>query len=203
MAIVQVEFGAIAQTARHGVVLVDENARKICTPLMVDVPPVTSNPHLELAAGLIWAPAEVKEFHFRGKISESVVRHWEKALGVAIECEEDPDTYQRNGCTDLSVTTQSRIQESTPGRDETLIYMLPSERFYGAMRGVKEVLMASNSWLFGEDRGAAAEIALGTVFADDLMVRSIRTERELTPALSERIESILEPLSIDLRVGVK
>ncbi|MGV0343053.1 hypothetical protein ACUY3P_01895 [Corynebacterium lehmanniae] len=203
MAKIQVEFGAIAQTARHGVVLVDENSQKICTPLMVDVPPMASNPHLELAAGLIWAPAEVKEFHFRGKVSESVVRHWEKALGVVIECEEGSDTYQRNGYTDLSVTAQNRIQETTPGRDETLIYLLPSERFYGSMRGVKEVLMATNSWLFGEDRGAAAEIALGTVFADDLMARSIKTEREMSPEFAERIESILEPLSIDLRVGVK
>lgn len=196
MEISQIHFGAVAQTARYAL-SVNDNAREFAAiPLMVDVEPLNLNPHLVVAAGLLWAPHTVIQFGFKDRLSEEVVHRWERELSVKIDAQLTRTAYTRSGNTDLSIVSGTNLSANTPGRDQTSIHVLPSERFYGSMKGVKESIIASNAWIF--DNAALAKLCLGILFADEFLARSISVDETLRAEDRDRAIKVLGTLGIKL-----
>lgn len=191
----RIKFDAIAQTARYGL-SVNYGEDVIGTPLMIDYPPLGLNPHLVVAAGLLWGDTTISRIEFDGTLSDKVVGQWESGLGIILEGSVSKNEYERAANTDLLVSSGGSISESTPGRDETVLKLVPSARFYGALKGVKESIIASNAWMFGDS--ALAQLCLGILFADEFMARSISVEGKLRDKDIEKALTILKPLSIDI-----
>ena len=191
-----IKFDAIAQTARYGLSVRGDESDITKPPLMVDVPPVGLNPHLVVAAGLLWKASAVSGIEFDGALSTDVAEEWEKNLGVELEGSTSDKKYSRAANTDLSVSLNGLIAETTPGRDQTHLRVVPSARFYGALKGIKESIIASNAWMFRES--GLAQLCLGILFADEFMARSISVEGQLRDVDIERARAVLEPLSIDV-----
>lgn len=192
----RIKFDAIAQTARYGLSVKGDGSDVIKPPLMVDVPPVNVNPHLVVAAGLLWETSVVSAIEFDGALSIEVAEQWESALGIKLDGSISKKEYIRAANTDLSVSSDGLIAETTPGRDQTHLKVVPSARFYGALKGIKESIIASNAWMFRES--ATAQLCLGILFADEFMARSISVEGKLRDVDIERARAVLEPLSIDV-----
>lgn len=192
----RIKFDAIAQTARYGLSVKGDGSDVIKPPLMVDVPPVNVNPHLVVAAGLLWETSVASAIEFDGALSIEVAEQWESALGIKLDGSISKKEYIRAANTDLSVSSDGLIAETTPGRDKTHLKVVPSARFYGALKGIKESIIASNAWMFRES--AIAQLCLGILFADEFMARSISVEGKLRDVDIERARAVLEPLSIDV-----
>lgn len=192
----RIKFDAIAQTARYGLSVKGDGSDVIKPPLMVDVPPVNVNPHLVVAAGLLWETSVASAIEFDGALSIEVAEQWESALGIKLDGSISKKEYIRAANTDLSVSSDGLIAETTPGRDQTHLKVVPSARFYGALKGIKESIIASNAWMFRES--AIAQLCLGILFADEFMARSISVEGKLRDVDIERARAVLEPLSIDV-----
>lgn len=192
----RIEFDAIAQTARYGLSVKGDGSDVIKPPLMVDVPPVNVNPHLVVAAGLLWETSVASAIEFDGALSIEVAEQWESALGIKLDGSISKKEFIRAANTDLSVSSDGLIAETTPGRDQTHLKVVPSARFYGALKGIKESIIASNAWMFRES--AIAQLCLGILFADEFMARSISVGGKLRDVDIERARAVLEPLSIDV-----
>lgn len=192
----RIKFDAIAQTARYGLSVKGDGNDVIKPPLMVDAPPVNVNPHLVVAAGLLWETSVVSTIEFDGALSIEVAEKWESSLGIKLDGSISKKEYIRAANTDLSVSSDGLIAETTPGRDQTHLKVVPSARFYGALKGIKESIIASNAWMFRES--AIAQLCLGILFADEFMARSISVEGKLRDVDIERARVVLEPLSIDV-----
>ena len=192
----RIKFDAIAQTARYGLSVKGDGSDVIKPPLMVDVPPVNVNPHLVVAAGLLWETSVASAIEFDGALSIEVAEQWESALGIKLDGSISKKEYIRAANTDLFVSSDGLIAETTPGRDQTHLKVVPSARFYGALKGIKESIIASNAWMFRES--AIAQLCLGILFADEFMARSISVEGKLRDVDIERARAVLEPLSIDV-----
>lgn len=192
----RIKFDAIAQTARYGLSVKGDGSDVIKPPLMVDVPPVNVNPHLVVAAGLLWETSVASAIEFDGALSIEVAEQWESALGIKLDGSISKKEFIRAANTDLSVSSDGLIAETTPGRDQTHLKVVPSARFYGALKGIKESIIASNAWMFRES--AIAQLCLGILFADEFMARSISVGGKLRDVDIERARAVLEPLSIDV-----
>lgn len=192
----RIKFDAIAQTARYGLSVKSDGSDVIKPPLMVDAPPVNVNPHLVVAAGLLWETSVVSAIEFDGALSIEVAEQWESSLGIKLDGSISKKDYIRAANTDLSVSSDGLIAETTPGRDQTHLKVVPSARFYGALKGIKESIIASNAWMFRES--AIAQLCLGILFADEFMARSISVEGKLRDVDIERARAVLKPLSIDV-----
>lgn len=191
-----IKFHGISQTARYGLSVGGDEGDVTKPPLMVDVPPIDLNPHLVVAAGLLWEAPAVSEIEFDGALSIDVAEEWERSLGVKLEGSISKKEYIRAANTDLSVSSNGLIADATPGRDQTHLKVVPSARFYGTLKGIKESIIASNAWMF-RDLGLA-QLCLGILFADEFMARSISVEGELRNVDIERARAVLRPLSIDV-----
>ena len=192
----RIKFDAIAQTARYGLSVNYAESDVIKPPLMVDDAPLELNPHLVVAAGLLWGESTISRVEYEGTLSAKVAGQWESNLGIALEGSVSKNEYERAANSDLFVSSGGLISETTPGRDETVLKVVPSARFYGALKGIKESIIASNAWMFEES--ALAQLCLGILFADEFMARSIYVEEKLRDKDIERALAILEPLSIDV-----
>lgn len=197
---IDILFGAIAQTARYGL-SVKRGDLDVTTPLLVDWPPAILDPHLVAAAGMLLAPEDTSVFQLEGQLSASVVESWERHLGVSIIADRIDTPYHRDGFTDLTVVRSVSFSSATPGRDNTKLYLVPSERFYGQLKGVKELVTATNAWMFEEEKGVVADISLGLLFSNDLLAKSITVLGQLPEATRSRVEHILTPLDIQFDIG--
>lgn len=80
--------------------------------------------------------------------------------------------------TSLNVSFGSSFPDNTPNVDESRLSFVQSQRYEGALIGIKEMIVASNAWYvasFGNPKTIMLASAL--LFANDLYVKEVRLDQ--------------------------
>lgn len=189
-----IAFAAAGSTGRYGLSIVGSNPSR---PLFVDHPPMNLTGENVTLAGLALLDNSASSVYYDGELDSSVIKSWQDA-GVEVITRGKRAPLDRSRHTALLVSENFEISHSTPGRDTAALYVFPNDRFAGGLRGVKEIVACSNLNMFEGEARIRAMLALGILFAEDLMANTI-----VVPHLSEisgfeRVAGLCDALELTL-----
>lgn len=170
--VMKIEFEAVNQTGRWALSVRDDATGQGMRSLIFDAPPRKLSPSRTVLAGIVFWGAK-GSFSTSSPLPDNFVRSLEERGISIIAPLESSQVPISSKATTLRVQTNLKISASFPERDRTHLYLPASDRFQGHLRGVKEIVVASNAhWLEGI-YGPRALLAAAILFSEDLMVESI------------------------------
>lgn len=154
--------------------------------------------HALIAGALLFGDRELERISYPDEeISELAMEKVRAVLGLEGRSAfddysfsaSDKENSTRIRATKLRVSLRPFISAKTPDRDETLLTLVPGERFSGVLWGVKESILSSNAWLHETYKpGAFVEAAAGVLFAADFLANELSvssTSKENTVLIRE------------------
>lgn len=167
--------------------------------LMFDAKPPFLNPEKTLIAGcLLFGEKNLTRVSGTNDVTPLFREQVQETLGLAIKTtpREEVQTAAvdeletKIRATTLLINLRGRFPENTPGRDVTVLTLVPSERYSGVLWGIKEAIVASNAWLHEQhSSGARIAAAAGVLFAEEFLAKSISV-----PQASKNDEQIIRDL---------
>lgn len=198
----EIVWEPVYKTARYQLAVRNAETQKdLVRPAIFDRAPSDLPNENVVAAGLLLTLSQPLIFHFRDPIFDSVIHKWEKVSSLSHQFKTVSGSPRGSFFTDLEVSLSSKIETTTPGKDETILGLFPSERFYGAFKGIKETYLASNIWMMDEGIQPNYQVAAGVLFASELMARSVRISIETDAGFSLGAQRILAGIDLELKAS--
>lgn len=200
---IRISLGEIDRTGRHGLrTFNQELKRNAGRTLMFDSVPGTRCHENMVAAGIALLGPDSNSLEYTGPISTAFKNILRESLGFEIK---SPELSQPK-C-DYTRATLMRVDSSfqelgrTPGRDITRLVLLPSERFYGSLAGIKELLISTNANFVASEIGARALVAASFLFAPDLLAKEIELDANMSKEDLEFCRELARALRVELVVN--
>lgn len=167
--------------------------------LMFDATPAFQSPEKTLIAGcLLFGEKNLTRVSAVNDVSSLFQEQVQEILGLTKKTitvgDFQPATVDeletKIRATTLLINLRGKFPENTPGRDSTVLTLVPSERYSGVLWGIKEAIVASNAWLHEEhSSGSRIAAATGVLFAEEFLAKSI-----CVPQTSKNNELIIRNL---------
>lgn len=151
--------------------------------LLFDVSPSSvSATQTAVAGALLYGAGALKRLKVNGEMLDTAVAELSQVIGFPVESDsvtsiDNSSVGQLDSLlkvTSLRVSLGLDLAHETPGRDETSLTLIPSERFYGGLLGIKEAVVASNAWLHATYVDPARVMAAaGVLFANDFLAEGL------------------------------
>lgn len=197
---VRVSFGDFGDTGLSALRVVDPVSREdLEPPLLFDSRPSAVSQELILCAGYMMYGGKADQLVFKGNIDSRFAQRFEELTGCPVNAPRVnlPDLgFVRS--TEMVISVGSTLEALCPGRDQTRLTLLPSERFSGGLFGVKELLIPSNAWIFAANGKTDVVIASALLFAKHLLAEKLKVSDSIARNCSESNKSILELVNISL-----
>lgn len=172
---IRISFGVYGETARWALRVVDQVSKKdVVRPLLLDARPNAVHNENLVLAGLCLAGDVDDDFFFTGHLGDGFVSYLKDNLGVEIRSKltkEQKQIYTQ--ATTLELIEGYNLYPKTPDRDCTRLFLVPSSRFSGSLVGVKERVIASNSWFLRSELGGRVCAAAALLFAADMLAADL------------------------------
>lgn len=144
--------------------------------LLMDAAPLEIDyDRVALAACLIFGGSSDK-LEFGWPVSPRLAGAISSSIGCRVSSliVERDDMVEAIQATRLQVTLSLTIPSGTPPRDCTRLTIVPSERFYGSLHGVKEAIVGSNAWLLTDYVSEAYVMAaVGALYSRDFLASAV------------------------------
>lgn len=165
----QIRFESLGRTARWGLTVKGETpVGTPQLPLTFDERPLKEVPERVLLAGIVLTGPHTT-FEFNQPISQSLKAGME-SIGLKISSKvSTPRSEEAVQATLLQVTPGLEVSHKTPDRDQTRLFLPPSERFQGRLIGVKEMVIPSNAAWLAQRHGPKVLLASALLFSADLL----------------------------------
>lgn len=147
--------------------------------LLFDVSPVSvSATQAAVAGALLYGSSALKRLKVNGEMLNVDVASLSHIIELPVDVdsvtasESQQDVPLRQ--TMLRVSMGVNLANNTPGRDETNLNLVPSERYFGGLLGIKEAVVASNAWLHATYVSPVRVLAAtGVLFAHDFLAHGL------------------------------
>lgn len=169
----EIRFEPLGRTARWSLTVSGETpAGTPRFPLTFDERPLKELPERVLLAGIVLAGPETT-FEFNKPINQSLKAGME-SIGLKITSKvSTPRLEGAVQATWMQVTTGLNVGHQTPNRDQTRLFLPPSERFQGRLVGLKEMVIASNAAWLTQRHGPKIILASALLFSADLLSKGL------------------------------
>lgn len=151
--------------------------------LLFDVSPSSvSATQTAVAGALLYGSDALNRLKVDGEMLEKEVAELTHIIGLPVDADSiiSTDTSSESAqdaplrVTSLRVSLGEALSLSTPGRDETRLTLVSSERYYGGLLGIKEAVVASNAWLHATYADPVRVMAAaGVLFANDFLAEGL------------------------------
>lgn len=151
--------------------------------LLFDISPKNVSPtQIAVAGALLFGENATTRLRVDGKMRHADVAELSQIVGAPVEPDADVGASQDieslselpMKVTSLRVTFTEELASETPGRDATKLTLIPSQRYFGGLLGIKESVIASNAWLHATYVLPARVLAAaGVLFANDFLAAGL------------------------------
>lgn len=198
--VLKIEFDAVSQTGRWALSVRDDATQQGVRSLIFDAPPRKLSPSRIVLAGIVLCGVK-RQFSTPSPLPDNFVRSLEaQGICVASPLESGQGPISQKATT-LQVKTGLRVNTEPPERDRTYLYLPSSDRFQGSLRGVKEVVVASNAHWLESIYGPMVPLAAAILFSEDLMVESIDMRGYPAEKIPKGISDLVDVVGIQIIAG--
>lgn len=192
------EFGGAGSTGRYRLALSDVLEPLKGTEVFLDKAPVKLSGTRVLAAGLLLSYPDFQgTLRFDGTVDAFASDFWSKALGTQlIVSKKMSESGDFDNHTRTFVLDSVDLGGPTPGRDETNLCLIRSEKYAGALTGVKELIVPTNIWMFDATDSTKSRAALGILYSQDLLTSEIVLPEPADSDFLKFANLVGEPLEI-------
>lgn len=176
--------------------------------LLMDAgPEIIDYDRVAVAACLLFSGGAANNVDFGWTVSQRLIEGISSSIGLLVNSGARPeeDTTAAIQATRLHVTMGLSDYSETPPTDHARLSLVPGERFYGSLHGVKESVIGSNAWLVADYVSKAYVLAaVGALYSKDFLASSVMlSDADMSEGVSDFkvIHRLYSTVGLDLETA--
>lgn len=171
--------------------------------LLLDAAPdVVDFDRLAVAGALLFGSPAQDKLEFEFAVSVDVREMIADEFRVSVEGLGEPMAFDASAirATELLVRQGVSVARTTPRVDKSELVLVPSERFYGSLRGVKELVLGSNAWFLSHYiPSSTVNASVGLMYSRDLLAQTVNIGTGSESKSRAQVERLLVGVGLDVK----